>query len=266
MSDENIRFDPEDRLRYPEPAKSVPKRRKLMIILASLLVVGVAVLSWRTYETVTSPKSPSSVPEIHSDTAPVKEAPANPGGMVVPDQDSALLNREGQRNPNGEQLLPPPEPALPRPAASAPAVQAAAPAPPPPAAAVAPALPSAPVPSPQAAVRTPAPPAAATTPAPPPAPAAPAAASAAPAAAGPGWRLQLGAVRSEAAAKAEWQRLKAAQPDLLGKLGLTTQRVDLGAKGTFYRIQAGPIADGAAAAQSCATLKSRHVGCLLVKP
>jgi cell division septation protein DedD len=88
----------------------------------------------------------------------------------------------------------------------------------------------------------------------------------APAAAGTGYRLQLGAVRTEEAAKQEWQRLQRAQSDLLGKLSLTAARVDLGDKGIFYRIQAGPIADGAEAAQSCATLKSRNVGCVLVKP
>jgi cell division septation protein DedD len=83
---------------------------------------------------------------------------------------------------------------------------------------------------------------------------------------GPGYRLQLGAVRSEEAAKQEWQRLQRAQPDILGKLTLNAARVDLGEKGIFYRIQAGPIADEAGAAQSCAALKSRNVGCILVKP
>ncbi|MGH7032553.1 MAG: SPOR domain-containing protein, partial [Stellaceae bacterium] len=87
-----------------------------------------------------------------------------------------------------------------------------------------------------------------------------------PAAAASGWRLQLGAVRSEAAAREAWQRLKAEQPDILGKLALATPRVDLGTKGIFYRVQAGPIADGAAAERSCAALKTRHVGCLVVKP
>ena len=43
-------------------------------------------------------------------------------------------------------------------------------------------------------------------------------------------------------------------------------RVDLGAKGIFYRVQAGPIADGNVAERSCAALKARHVGCLVVKP
>jgi len=49
-------------------------------------------------------------------------------------------------------------------------------------------------------------------------------------------------------------------------LSLSVSRVDLGAKGTYYRIQAGPIADEAKAAQDCAALKSRKIGCILVKP
>ncbi len=78
--------------------------------------------------------------------------------------------------------------------------------------------------------------------------------------------MQLGALKSEEAAKAEWQKLQRQNSDVLGKLSLSVSRVDLGAKGTYYRIQAGPIADAAQAAQECAKLKSRKIGCILVKP
>ena len=78
--------------------------------------------------------------------------------------------------------------------------------------------------------------------------------------------MQLGAVRSEEAAKQEWQRLQKSQPAVLGKLGLFIARVDLGDKGVFYRIQAGPIAGEAEATKSCAALKDRKIGCILVKP
>jgi hypothetical protein len=269
---ERIEFDPdEDRPHYPDPPPRLRDRLRLRITLPCLLAFAVALGAWWVYEANKPPATLAMVPEIHPDAAPVKEPPVNPGGMVVPDQDSALLNREGKPAARVEQLLPPPEPVLPRPVASTPPAQETALAPPPSPAAVA----AAPAPAPaklQVPQAAPAPPHSAA--AAPPAPAAPAvapkAASAAPApvpaAAASGWRLQLGAVRSEAAAREAWQRLKAAQPDILGKLALATPRVDLGAKGIFYRVQAGPIADGNAAERSCAALKARHVGCLVVKP
>jgi cell division septation protein DedD len=84
---------------------------------------------------------------------------------------------------------------------------------------------------------------------------------------GSGYRLQLGALKTEDAAKAEFVRLQKAQPDVLGRLSLSISKVDLGGgKGMYYRIQAGPIANPEQATQGCATLKSRGVSCILVKP
>ena len=87
----------------------------------------------------------------------------------------------------------------------------------------------------------------------------------APAAAGDGWRIQLAAVRDESGAAAEWQRLQGKHPQLLGPLALSVQRADLDA-GTFYRIQAGPLADQAAARQRCADLNTAGQDCLVVRP
>lgn len=265
---ERIEFDPEDdRPHYPDPPPRLRDRLRLRVTLPCLIALAVALGAWGVYEANRPPATLAMVPEIHPDAAPVKEPPVNPGGMVVPDQDSALLNREGKPAAKVEQLLPPPEPVLPRPVAPPPpAKEAALAAPPSPAAAAQPPVPqAAPAPPPSTPHGAAAAPPVQSAPA-----AAPKAASAAPAsvpaAAASGWRLQLGAVRSEAAAREAWQRLKAAQPDILGKLALATPRVDLGAKGTFYRVQAGPIADGNAAERSCAALKARHVGCLVVKP
>jgi cell division septation protein DedD len=85
----------------------------------------------------------------------------------------------------------------------------------------------------------------------------------APATGGP--RIQLAAVKSEAAAKAEWAKLQKAHPALLGGLTLTVEKVDKGASGVFYRIQAGPLADRAAAKQLCADLKARSQDCIVAK-
>lgn len=83
---------------------------------------------------------------------------------------------------------------------------------------------------------------------------------------GNAYRIQLGAVRSEDAAKKEWRRLKAKHKDVLGSLALSVIRADLGAKGIYYRLRAGPLADRDAADRACGTLKSRKVPCFPVAP
>jgi cell division septation protein DedD len=91
-------------------------------------------------------------------------------------------------------------------------------------------------------------------------------AAAPPPAAKGGYRVQLGALRSEGAAKEEWARLKQRHGDLLGGLGAAMSRTEIPEKGTFWRIQAGPIADASKAEHVCADLKKRGVGCILVRP
>jgi hypothetical protein len=76
-------------------------------------------------------------------------------------------------------------------------------------------------------------------------------------------RIQLAAVKSEAAAKTEWAKMQKAHPDLLGALTLTVQKVDKGASGVFYRLQAGPLADKNAAKQLCASLKAQNQDCIV---
>ena len=109
----------------------------------------------------------------------------------------------------------------------------------------------------------------------PPAPTAPEATAPAPArpakvaalaASANGYRLQLGAMRTPESAQQEWERLQHQHGDVLGKLAYAAPRVDLGSRGVFYRIQAGPIAAAADANRACNQLKQRGVSCLLVKP
>lgn len=81
------------------------------------------------------------------------------------------------------------------------------------------------------------------------------------------YRIQLAALRSQDRAEAEWKRLRNAHTDLLGRLGLSIVRVDLGGdKGIFYRLRAGPLATADAAKTLCSELSSRNVGCLVVRP
>jgi hypothetical protein len=78
-------------------------------------------------------------------------------------------------------------------------------------------------------------------------------------------RVQLAAGKSEDAVKKQWAELQKAHPDLLGALTLNVERVDKGAAGIFYRLQAGPLADKVAAKKLCASLKQAHQDCLVVK-
>jgi hypothetical protein len=47
-------------------------------------------------------------------------------------------------------------------------------------------------------------------------------------------------------------------------LALTVESVDLGTKGIYHRIQAGPFPDKAAAAAKCAAIKQMKQDCLVV--
>jgi cell division septation protein DedD len=85
------------------------------------------------------------------------------------------------------------------------------------------------------------------------------------AAKGAGTRLQLGSLRSEEAARQEWERIKHKNADLLGSLSASPIRADLGEKGIYYRIQAGPVADPASAERICGELKQRSIGCIIAR-
>lgn len=74
--------------------------------------------------------------------------------------------------------------------------------------------------------------------------------------------LQLSSVKSEAAAAQEWKRLQAAHPALLGKLALSLETAAVQGT-TYYRVQTGPFASRAAAAQVCTQLKSQNQDCLV---
>jgi hypothetical protein len=288
-------MDPRDRPSHVRPPSPYPYPRRSgrsrIVVKAVAAAIAVAMLAWGARYAVdyfsasgsSAPAAPSGqVPVIGPDAGPVKVVPDNPGGVTVPDQDKVILNGASAQ-PKVEQLLPPPEnpvasPALPQAVQTPLPVQAPAPAP------QAAQAQSSPPPKPQAAppanlIPPPPPPKPTALQAPPPAPAA---STAKPAAgsgnspAGPpaqilppgkGYFLQLGALRTVEAAQASWTQLKAAQPDILGKLPANAVKIDLGGdRGVFYRVMAGPIADESAAERNCNTLKQRHVACILVKP
>jgi cell division septation protein DedD len=223
------------------------------------------------------------VPLIRADPRPIKVKPDEPGGMRIPDQNVSLYDERSER-PALERLLPPPEQPMPRP------VPEAAPEPPPappeaaspPPAIVMPASPPLEGAAPAAQPASPPPPpakppvTAAAEPKPaasakPPSSAQPSspqssvmAAQAAPAQISP-IQVRLGSVRSPDAAREEWARLKRTHSDLLGSLSGFAVRTDLGERGIYYRIQAGPLPDRAAAERLCSEMKQRNSGCLLAR-
>ena len=76
--------------------------------------------------------------------------------------------------------------------------------------------------------------------------------------------VQLGSVKNEAGAKKEWENLKTSLPGLSG-LQYRIQRADLGAKGIYYRIQAGPLSSSKAVSL-CKDIKAKKPGgCLVVR-
>ena len=249
-----------------ERADEFPRadRRLPMIALTVLAMAVFAGGLWFAY--VQGTRHPAAtaqrggVPLIRADQHPAKVRPDQPGGMTIPDQNISLYN-EKAGGPPVEKLLPAPEQPMPRPAPTA----RETPAPAPPAASS-----TAPSENPTAAI-PPAPLPARASPAAKPA-AGPARAKAATVTAssarigkGTPVRVQLGAVRNPDAARAQWARLKREQPDLLGKLTAVAVRADLGDKGIFYRIEAGPLNDAAAADRLCGELKRRDLGCAVAR-
>lgn len=79
-----------------------------------------------------------------------------------------------------------------------------------------------------------------------------------------GVRLQLSSVRTQDGVEAEWSRLKHRYPELAG-LGLSSAKAEVPGKGTFYRLQAGPL-DEARAKATCDHLRAQGLGCIVVKP
>lgn len=79
--------------------------------------------------------------------------------------------------------------------------------------------------------------------------------------------IQLASLQSAPDAQAEWLRLKAEHPGLLGALDLVVVPVDLGpARGVFHRLQAGPLADENAARSVCTALRKAGQACMEIEP
>jgi hypothetical protein len=258
---------------------------------ASIVAVTVALVTltafaggvWFAYQEGVQKGIELAPPLVRADPSPTKVVPPDPGGLQVANQDKRVFEAIANAPvpaPRVEQLLPPPEtpmtPPTPEPRVAA-TPPAALPTPEPTIAAT---LPTGvtdngvPVPprealqepvSPVAAARTvTAPPATPpqTAAAPRPAATAPTAAAAP---AGAGFRVQLGAFNDDKIALANWETLKRKHGETL--TGLTPTVVAATVNGrSFQRLQAGPLATSAAAAQLCDRLKAGGTDCLVVRP
>ncbi len=93
--------------------------------------------------------------------------------------------------------------------------------------------------------------------------AAPAAPAAAVAHSGGGYAVQVSSQRSEAEAQAAFRSLQAKFPKQLGGRQALIHKVDLGAKGTYYRAMVGPFANANEAGELCSGLKAAGGQCLI---
>jgi cell division septation protein DedD len=238
----------------PREDEARPRFRGLVASLVALVVVGVLAGGlWLAYQqglkrggVITGA---ADVPLIRADERPTKVKPEKPGGMEVPDRDKLIYTL---KHAAVEHLLPPAEKPMPRPTAPSVAAPSASPQPPPASTGA-----GAANPPPQAQPQQSAgkPPAKAE-------PAATAGAKPGTAQKTGGARIQLASVRSEEAARREWDRIRRANPDLLGSVSATFVRADLGEKGVFYGLQTPPIAD---ADRICSELKRRNIGCIIAR-
>jgi cell division septation protein DedD len=80
------------------------------------------------------------------------------------------------------------------------------------------------------------------------------------------YRVQLSSVRSEADADKEAARLLRLHKEVLGDLTIAQVRADLGERGTYYRLRAGPLKDRDAAGALCHELAARNQGCIVIAP
>ncbi len=76
--------------------------------------------------------------------------------------------------------------------------------------------------------------------------------------------LHLSSNKTKKAAIQEWSQLKSAFPEQLERLKLEVARTDLGKKGVFYRVMAGPFPDKSAASQICAQLRKKDQYCAIM--
>ena len=105
--------------RAGRPAR--PRGIQLRMVTGFAVVMAIAGLGGYVYQETTAP-AVGELPLIEADDSPTKHRPAEPGGMVIPNQDKLVYETLGdERNLDKiERLLPPPEEPMPPPEPVAP--------------------------------------------------------------------------------------------------------------------------------------------------
>lgn len=80
-------------------------------------------------------------------------------------------------------------------------------------------------------------------------------------ASGPQPGVHLASYRSQKQAERGWAQIRRAHQEVIGDLSHDVTRVNLGSKGTYYRLKAGPVDSEAEARDICSKLKRRRQFC-----
>jgi cell division septation protein DedD len=260
-------------------------RLPLLIVLALLVLAMFGGVVWLAY-TQGVARGRGETPVLTAAGGPERVAPPQAGGSNVPYQGFKIYEQPAPSDdsaeaspaaapPSSAPVVPKPAPAqvtasAPPKAAAAPPAKAAAPAPPKSVAALiqqANSVPDAPKPVPAAkgpAMKPAAPPVSGpATGAPRQLAAIPQAPASPPAAAGSAYVLQIGAYKSQADAEGAWKTYKARHAALLSGYSDNIQQVDLGERGTWYRLRIGGLSDREVATALCDRLKADGGACIL---
>jgi cell division septation protein DedD len=259
---------------------ATPSRRRRMrgwVVVG--LFLGFVALAWAWAFQRGPSRSGSDVPILTAGPQPTREKPTDPGGLKVADIDP-LSYDSGRSPPRIENILPAPEKPLPQPVAEQhPATGTSAPV-------AASAVAATPVKVEDQRAAAPQNPAAAQ--APPAINPVTAAVASAASAGSPlstvkrptdrdeakrkpmtqtagGYRLQLASLRSTGDAREVEAKLKRSYGDVLGSLSFSIVPVNLGDRGLYYRVMAGPMSQSSAS-QTCGALRERGAACIIARP
>ncbi len=84
--------------------------------------------------------------------------------------------------------------------------------------------------------------------------------------AGRGFKLQLGSYKDMENLKKGWAALQKRHPKELAALSYSIDKISLGGKGMFFRLQAGTVVKEADARRLCNELIAQKQGCIVVRP